>query len=104
MCEKTIPKCDRKLAVTRAQQKRLDVLAGRRLLEPADHRRLPAVLGRVQDRQRLAARPVAQQQRRAEQVLPVLPAMHVHRPRDGGLDLGAVVDELVEFSVSVVDL
>jgi hypothetical protein len=46
------------------------------------------VLGRVQDRQRLAAGPVAQEQRGAEQLLPVLAAVHVHRPRDGRLDLG----------------
>ena len=44
--------------MARPEQERLDVLARRRLLEPADHRRLPAVLGGVQDRQRLAAGPV----------------------------------------------
>jgi hypothetical protein len=47
------------LAVACPQQERFDVLAGRRLLEPADQRALPAVLGGVQDRQRLAAGPVA---------------------------------------------
>ena len=76
-----------KLPVARAEQKRLDMLAGRRLLKPADHRALPAVLGGVQNRQRFAPRPVAQQQRRAKQILPMPPAMHVHRPRDRRLDL-----------------
>ena len=54
--------------MTRPKQKRLDMLRRRRLLKPADHRALPAVLCGMQDRQRLAARPVAQQQGGAEQI------------------------------------
>ena len=60
------------------QQKGLDVLAGRRLLEPADHEALPAVLGGLQDRQRAALRAVGQQERRPQQFLAVRPAVQVH--------------------------
>ena len=58
----------------------------------------PPCLDGVQDRQRLAAGPVAQQQRRPQQVLPVLAAVDVHRPGDRRLDLRPLVDQvLVSF-------
>jgi hypothetical protein len=52
----------------------------------------------VQDRQRLLPGPVAQQHRRPQQVLPVPPAVHVHRPRDGRLDVGPLVEQSVASS------
>jgi hypothetical protein len=82
------------------------VLGRGRLLEPADHGRLPAVLGGVQDRQRAASGPVAQEQSRAQEVLTVLAAVDVHGPGDGLLDLVAVVDQLLvrAGAVGVVEL
>jgi hypothetical protein len=82
------------LSVRRPEQKRLDVLAGRRLLEPADHRALPAVLGRLQDRERFAFRPVAQEQSRAEKIGRLLAAMNIQRAGDGGFNFGALIDDL----------
>ena len=78
-----------------SQQKRFHVLARRRLLEPADHRTLTSMFRRVENRKRFAARPVAQEQRCAEQVLPVPPTMHVHRPCHRRLDLRPLMHQLV---------
>jgi hypothetical protein len=81
------------LTVRCAEQKRLHMLRRRRLLKPPHHRALPAVLHSLQNPQRLAPRPIAKQQRRAQQLGAVPPTMHVHRPRDGGLDLGTVLHQ-----------
>src|SRR5438270_11976165 len=68
-----------KLAMTGPEQKCLDMLGGGGLLQPTHHRALASMLGGLQDPQRFAARPIAEQQCRAKQILPMTTPMHVHR-------------------------
>ena len=88
------------LSMTCPQQKRLDMFALRRLLKSAHHRALSAMLGGMQDPQRLAAGPVAQQQRRANHLLSMFSAMYIQRPRHRRLDFRSLKEKLfVKFGV-----